>query len=372
MVEHFAGLARSLEGLAVSVDATGGFDSRLVACLLQGRGLPFELATSGRPGTPDTEIARTMAGLLDRPFHLAGHGLEGLDEELEATFRMGDGLTDLRRLHRDRQMALARLARGVGVVAHGGGGELYRDHYVIQDFPFYGNGRVRLGRYYDLRIAAVGLPPEALAPGTRGLLADLRAATIARLEACRAATNNETYDLIYLRLRGPEHFGQYYANYVNMGLDIAAPLLDRDNALAAIATSPWRRFFFLWHRRVITRHCPALAALPTAEGFSASAEPRRMLADLGAFAATQARRAGKKASQRLTGRGRFHVVGAFVADAPDFNHRLRASAHFPRAMERLKAAGVLDPDLAPDAVRDLHVGRILTLGMLLGELEGYG
>jgi len=49
------------------------------------------------PGTPDTEIAREMARLLDRPFHLSGHDLTDLDDQLVATFRDGDGQTDLRR-----------------------------------------------------------------------------------------------------------------------------------------------------------------------------------------------------------------------------------------------------------------------------------
>ena len=77
-------LARSLEGRALSVDATGGFDCRLIVCLLGERGLPFELATSGLPGAPDTEIARGIARLLGRPFHLAGHDLGDLDAELVA------------------------------------------------------------------------------------------------------------------------------------------------------------------------------------------------------------------------------------------------------------------------------------------------
>jgi hypothetical protein len=121
VLERFAALARSLEGRALSVDATGGFDSRLILCLLDDDGLPFELATSGRPGTSDTEVTRTVARLLGRPLHLTGHDLRDLDAELVLTFRAGDGVTDLRRFHRDRQHALARLARGVEVIAHGGG-----------------------------------------------------------------------------------------------------------------------------------------------------------------------------------------------------------------------------------------------------------
>src|SRR4051812_11017084 len=371
VLDRFAALARSLEGRALSVDATGGFDSRLVLCLLGERGLPFELATSGRPGIPDAEIALTIARLLGRPFHLAGHDLGDLDAELVLTFRAGDGITDLRRFHRDRQHALARLARGVEVIAHGGGGELYRDHSFVQDFPLYGSRRVNLERYYDLRVAPVALPPAVLTPAGRELLALARSSAMARLRGCLAPTNNETYDRVYFLLRSPEHFGQHCTNYVNMGLDAVAPLLDYHSALAAVGLPPWERFFHGWHRRVITAHCPRLAALPTADGFSASGEPAWMLRDAWWYGATQVRRVAKKASQRLSGRSRFYNVGAFAADAGDFTARLRASGHFATGLERLKAVGILAPDATGDDLRDIHVGRALTLGMFLGEVEGF-
>lgn len=372
VLERFAGLARSLEGRKLSADATGGFDTRLMICLLERQGLPLELAISGRPGTADTEIARALAELLHRPFHLCEHDLGDLDAQLVATFRAGDGLTDLRRFHRNRQNALARLGRGIEALAHGGGGELFRDHSVIQDFPFYGRSRVDWSRYYELRMAPAALPPGCLGPAGRELLAELKRATIARFAELRAPTNNESYDRAYFHLRSPEFYGQHFSNYINMGLDVAAPFLDRDTALAAIRLSPWRRSFHLWHRRLITEHCPALAALPTADGFSASSEPRRMLGDVAAYAAMQLRRVAKKVSQRVTGRGRFHMVGAFMADAPGFIGQLRLSPPFRPALERLAAVGILAPGLAGETVRDIHVGRVLTAGMLLGELEGLG
>ena len=191
VVDYCRNLARSLDGRVLSVDATGGFDSRLVLCLLGNQGLPFELAISGLPGTEDTEIARRIATMLDRPFHLAGHDLDNFDQVLSATFRDGDGQTDVRRLHRDRQAALARLGRGVEVMAHGGGGEYFRDHYVIQDFPFYGSSRVNFKRYHDLRMMPVELPLEALSSRGRDLFVALRPAMLARFQELLASTNNE-------------------------------------------------------------------------------------------------------------------------------------------------------------------------------------
>ncbi len=371
VLDRFAALARSLEGLALCVDATGGFDSRLIVCLLDGHALPFELATSGPPGIADAEIARTIARLLGRPFHLTGHDLGDLDAELVLTFRAGDGITDLRRFHRDWQHARARLARGIEVMAHGGGGELYRDHCFVQDFPFYGSRRVDLERYYNLRIAPAGLPPGALTPVGRELLAAARSSVLARLQGCLAPTNNETYDRVYFLLRSPEHFGQHCTNYVNMGLDVVAPLLDYPCGLAAIGLPPWSRFFYGWHRRVITARCPRLAVLPTADGFSASGKPTRMLRDAWWYGATQLRRAAKKASQRLSGKARFYNVGAFAADAADFMGRLRASPHYAAGLERLEATGILTASHAGEKLRDIHVGRVLTLGMFLSGVDGF-
>jgi hypothetical protein len=370
VLERFAHLARSLQGRSFSVDATGGFDTRLVICLLAREGVPFELATSGRPGAPDSEIARQMARTLDRPFRLTGHDLSDLDDQLVATFRDGDGQTDLRRFHRDRQNALARLARGVEVFAHGGGGEIYRDHCFIQDFPNYGSRKINLQRYFRLRMMPVSLPADILTRAGRELLAAAQASVLDRFRALAAATNNETYDRIYFLLRSPEHFGQHCANYVNMGLDAVAPLLDYQSALAAIGLPPWSRFFYRWHRGMISARCPDLASLPTADGFSASDTTAAVLRDARSYLATQLRRVGRKLSQRVTGKSRFHNVGAFAADAPDFNRRLRASPHFATGLARLKDVGILGPHATGSDLRDIHVGRVLTLGMFLGEVGG--
>jgi hypothetical protein len=307
--------------------------------------------------------------LTGRSLFVSGHDLSDLDASLIETFRFGDGLTDVRRLHRDRQLALHRLARGIDSIAHGGGGEFFRDHYVIQDFPFYGSAKVNLARFHDMRLMPVGLPRDALTDESAEIIAELRKATLERCASFRRPTNNETYDEIYFNLRAPEHFGQYYSNYINHGLDVVAPLLDERLVRGAMALSPWQRFFHRWHRRAITRHAPRLAALPTADGFTASSSRRLMMRDMGAYGRTQLQRAMRKASQRLVGKARFYTVGAFVADAPGFMGRLRGSPHFARSVSHLKSAGILAATTTGADLRDLHVGRVLTMGLLIEELQ---
>jgi hypothetical protein len=221
-----------------------------------------------------------------------------------------------------------------------------------------------------MRLMPVKLPRAALAKDGAEIMSELRREVIARCAELRRPTNNETYDHIYFALRAPEHFGQYYANYINNGLAVVAPLLDARVVRAAIAILPWRCFFHRWHRTMITRHAPQLAALPTADGVTASADSRAMMRDIGAYGSTQVRRVLRKASQRLTGKARFYTVGAFAADAPSFMVRLRASPHFARSLDRLKSLGILAKDGMGSDLRDVHVGRILTMGFLLEELDG--
>jgi hypothetical protein len=163
--------------------------------------------------------------------------------------------------------------------------------------------------------------------------------------------------------------GQFYANYINMGLDVAAPFLDYRNAHVGMRLPPWQTFFTRWHRATITRVCSALAVLPTSDGYTASNKLRHLPRNVAGYALVQLRRGAKKVSQKLLGKSMFHEVGAFAADAPGFMAHLRASSCFALAVERLKAAGILAPDLDPASVRDIHIGRILTMGLLLDYLS---
>lgn len=369
-VASFEGLARSLKGRRLSVDATGGYDSRVIVCLLKRQGLDFEAAISGLPGTADTRIAQRVADCVNVPFHLYEHDLGGLDDDLERVFLAGDGITDLRRFHRDHNNARARLARGVEIIAHGGAGELFKDQHTLQDFPFYGSSKINLARYYDLRVSPVSMSETDFTSKCAEIFKGMRSRSIKFLESVNSRTNNETYNRIYFFVRSPDLFGQFYSNYINMGLDVAAPYLDYRNAQIGIRLPPWQSFFTRWHRRVLTAHCPRLAALPTAEGYTASDAWRHLPRNLTGFTLTQIRRGAKKASQRLTGKSRFYRAGAFVADAGNFMGGLRQSRQYASAIERLKSAGILAPDLDPAGVHDAHVGRMMTMGLLLRRLDG--
>jgi asparagine synthetase B (glutamine-hydrolysing) len=370
VLAYFRDLARSMSGERVSVDVTGGFDSRLIACMLAYHGLDYEIAITGRDGAADIELARNVAAALGRPFFPHHHDIARLEEELETVFRLGDGQHEIRGFHRDWQNARARLSRGVQVIAHGGGGDMFKDFQVVHDFPRYNSPRIDLERYYDLRLAPLRMPMAALSPEAQALVPGIRSRMLARMAEYRAATNNRTFDQVSFYLRDPEFFGRYYSNYINLGLDVVAPYLDWRNAAVAHAMSPWRRMMNRWHRAVMTRHCPKIAALPTTDGYTASSELRFLVPNLLGFARNNARRIMRKSAQRLLGRTLFEKAGVAEFNAADYLARLRASAAFGRAVGELQRAGVLARDLDPAILPDHHVPRLLTAGMFLEHLAG--
>ena len=153
-----------------------------------------------------------------------------------------------------------------------------------------------------------------------------------------------------------------------MGLDVVAPLMDRDVAMAAIALSPWSRLMEGQHRRLIEGLNARVAALPTANGYSASCRPALLARDLVGFAANEARRVVNKLGQRHLGRAPFPRAGALDTDAPGFADRMRQLPTFRSALARLQERGIYAPGLDPMAVRTHEVGRILTLGLCFDRL----
>lgn len=367
---YFADLAHAVQGRRLSVDATGGFDTRLNLCLLHACGASFEMAVSSAPDSPDKRIAERIAGLLRHEFVATGHDIEHLEEELPATFADADGQADLRHFHRNRQNVLGRRARGIETLVHGGGGEVFRDYFFAHDFPFYGTRRTNFERYYDLRIATVRWPEQYFGPAYRPLIAAAREASLRQFADWQAERNHLSCNRVAYFLRAPEFFGPFFSSYVDLGVEVVAPFLDYDVAMAGMRLSPWQGFYNRWHRAELTRHNPELAALPTSEGYSASNEIRHLPADLFAYGLAQASRVGKKLGQRALGKTLFHRVGALASDAPGYAERLRQTPAFVAAVERLKRAEVLAPELVPDDLREAHCGRVLTLGMLLGHFEG--
>jgi hypothetical protein len=364
-VAHYAYLAKTLAGRRVSVDLTGGFDSRLNACLLARHGLDFEVAISGPPGSSEVVISKQVAQILGKDLHVMQHDVSSLDADLLSMFHEGDGLCDVVLHQLARQRQAQRKSRGIEVAISGDMGGLYKDFWWLQDMPRYASRRANLERLYDLRIMPIPLPRRYLAGDVAEAYSQLRRATLERFAGLRAATNTETYDNLFFYYREPVVAGRFLTHHINHYVDFAAPLADYDNAMVGFGLPRLLRFFNGFHRRMLTEHCPKAARVKTTSGVSASADGWDVAIDALGYSIRTGRLICRKVGQRLFGRTWFPPDSPRDPAVPA---RVRRSPEFRQSLSALKDLHVLDDELAPDSIRDSDVGRILTLGMLVRHL----
>jgi len=128
-LQNLCDVASSLKNNKISMDLTGGSDSRLLTVIFREAGIDFETAVSGMSGHPDVEISKMAAGLLRTTHYVTYHKAENIDlaHELEETFVNCDGLSDILNIHRLYQFDCDRGERRITLAISGSSGELYKD-----------------------------------------------------------------------------------------------------------------------------------------------------------------------------------------------------------------------------------------------------
>jgi len=349
----------------LSVDLTGGLDSRVIACLLSRRGLEFETAVAGYENNPDVHIARHIASFLRRPFFWFSNPELPVDTCLRAAFEISRSELDIVLFHRAVLHADARRARHIDTIAHGGGGELLRDHAFVHEFPFY-NRRVRnYTRMYQMRLRPMRFNKVIMSHDMKKIYESSENYTVDKLKQWTGDTAAQTCDMIYYYGRYQEFFGATYSIYTRMGFNVFSPFLDRKVAESCIMYPPWKRVFALLHRRILSSNCPELARFRTMDGLTGSLETKDILRDLPRHAGVQIRRLARKVSEKYVGKSAFYKVGAPAAEMPGYRTRVRKSECMKVALDVLKNENILAKDAAERDISDTHLGRIITLGLLI-------
>jgi hypothetical protein len=358
--------ATSVAAEKVSIDLTGGIDSRLLAVILEYFGLPFELAVSGADDHEDVTIAREVAKILNRPLNVNHHESGDFEGSLPALFEACDGLFNVASGHGPLQNQRKRKARGATLMITGAGGELFKDFWWLQDFPFYRQRTSHIGRLYSMRIVPVAPRHDYFAEPYANVSRCLRRTYLQRLAGYASPTNTQTYDRIYYYVKMRDVVGRMMSNHAWL-LHCYAPYLEPEIATVGYRLPRSMRFFNSFHRQMTTRYCPAAARIHTTEGgMSVSSEPGAIAVDLAKYVINRVSRLDRKIGQTI-----FRRRGLERGPTnPAFEHDLQRYAATKRGFERLKDAGILRSDLALADVPPQYCGNVLSLGMFLDWVEG--
>jgi Asparagine synthase len=355
--------ATAVQNETVSVDITGGADSRLLAAALAYYGLPFEMATGGRPGIPDVRIGAKVAETLGRPFYPTYHSAArtNWDELVHLT----EGMFDISKLSRLMQLSRDRKSRGVTLSVSGACGELFREIWWMQDFPFYARRKARIDRLFALRIAPYPFDDSLLAERYRVISKTYREKVLQRIWKFAVPSNGKSYDRVYYYFELPSAGGCFVTSSVNL-LKVGLPYVDHDVIRIGYNLPPMQRVFSRFHRRMMTRYSPNVAKLASTEaGVSLSSGFLPMSADLSRYLLDRSKRLTKKVGQQVLRKTFFQES----SDDPKITGALTQALAKAKSTEVLADHGIFDRAIAPNALPARYLGRVFALARLIERLE---
>ncbi|GBD39784.1 hypothetical protein HRbin37_02070 [bacterium HR37] len=361
-LDFFEGFVSSIKDEKVSIDLTGGIDSRLLAVLLDYFGLEFETAVVGIRGNQDIEIAKEVASILKHDIHITYHSIDNLEKDLYELFAMCDGLCNILKCHTQLQDNRGRLHRGVSLKLSGAGGELYKDFWWLQDFPFYKKKRANLERLFDLRIAPIPFKHFYLSDDYIETSINIRQKVLKELSKYIRDTNTKTYDNIYFSYKMSEVGGRSLTNNFYSALKGYAPLLELDLVRYGFNLPRRERFFNNFHRKIITSVNPDIARIQTTgSGMSVSSKSLDIIQDIGKYLVNISIRLTKKVAQKYLRRTYFQESPIH----PDFYSKLRKLSITKDSIDLLKDEGIINKKIDIDDIDNNYIGNFISLAFLM-------
>lgn len=357
----FKNLLPSLENKRISLDITGGSDSRMLIALFNDSVQNLELSITGKESNQDVNIAKEIARKVNQSFYLTEHqGGKVSDDKLRELCFLSDGMLDLTVYHRLNQYYQERVGRGVELQVTGAGGELYKDFWWLQDFPFYNKKAANLSRLYDTRISSLSLDERIFTKQYRQSLRKLRENTISKFKKMFVGNSNtQTYDQIYYEYKMTSSAGTL-VNIANRSLLTYSPLLEYDLFRIGYNLPRFSRFFNLFQRKIISDNLPLIARIKTTDGHGLSTNTLSLIKDVLVYFIDKIKRVLKLILRKVFKKTYFQespVDGAIYSE-------IRKSSTFLDSFNSLKSKGVLDNDLKLEEIPDSLVGKICSLGYL--------
>lgn len=365
ILDFFKGFYEAVKHKKISLDLTGGTDTRFIVSFFDYLHADFELAISGIEGIKDIEIPREIARILGKDFFATYHHIGDITDDLiRDLFYLTDAQADLLVFHRLYHFFLDRKARGVELQIGGDSGAFYKDFIWLQDFPFYNRKKPKIKRLYDLRLESISYPHDQLGEKTKALSREFRENFIKKLYTYQLETNTKTYDNIYFNYKIPGSVSTFMT-VENRMLETYRPLLEPDLIRYGFGQKRSKRFFNNFQREIITRYSPGIAGVRTTEsGVTCSSRRIDKLKDTGKYVLNKQMRLTKQILRKILKKTYFTESPT----NPGIFKKVAGLDIFKNQIPLLKDYGIINKDLKIEDMRDNDIGKFLVIGLLLREL----
>jgi len=365
MGDFFSDLIYAIGDKKISVDLTGGFDSRLILSFFKKSDIKFELAISGQPNNKDIKIGKKVASKISKEFYPTYHTTKKFEiEDMYEIFKLSDAQVDIVDYHRNSQLNNDRLSRNVEIQLSGVGGELYKDFWWLHDFPFYNKSVTNLEKLYNFRIEATAFPHSLLGKRLLKNSKALKNDTIRKLKSYVLENNTKSYDNIYFNYKMKTNAGVYVTS-ANNYLTSYAPLLERELVKIGFGLKRRNRFFNYFHRKMISKNYPEISRIKTTDGTTTSSLIIDILLDIIFYIVDKVKRIAKQIIRKILNK-------TYLQETPT-NQNIypiaKSTDLFKKSIETLKRLNIIADDADCKNIPNQLTGKILTLSLLFERLK---
>jgi hypothetical protein len=354
----------------VSVDLTGGMDSRTLVSMLHYLGLDFEVAVRGKDSDPDVQIGTEVAKAMGKQLQVCYSRVDDLESQLPHMLNICDGSLDIIKSYSALQLQRERVQRGITLMCSSNGGELYRDDWWLQDFPFYARKKANVERFCTYRLLFKEPDHSFLAGDYREISRGYRKRLLQDVSRFIVPGNTQTYDRIVFQFRIRDLVGRYVTNHTRL-LRCYVPFVERDGLIFGYNLPRSERLFDYFVRKTVTKCLPGAAGIRTTRGnVTMSGEWSGMVKDFYKYSNDKLTRVKRSLEQKYLkkyyrSRGKLDVP----LEPPQLFPALRRSERVKAAVARLKDAHILNGDLQTEGLKNEYLGTVLTLGLVMERLD---
>ncbi len=327
--------------------------------------MDLSLFTASSQIKKESSIAKKISDILGIEHLEIENTLSDPDFELKSSDLLSEGLVNTINMHRNIQVADFRKRHGFNLIFNGNGGALYKEIYMMHEFPFYTIGKLDAARTYRMRIEPIGFKFNLLDINFADLRHRLDDSIISKMKNLISSTKVESLMNIRYKLIVPTLTGALSSTIINNYYDVYSPFLEYSLFLYSIRQNVSEKVFDMWHRKLITKYNRRVARLSTTNDVTSSSEYRYMAKDEFITIYNRGYRLLRKISQKTLRKTLF--LGNSLSDS--YYSNVRNSKYVRENLQFLVDIGILKKNIDINYISNNTLGNLISVSYFLQEID---
>ncbi len=353
--------SQSIKNHKISIDITGGIDSRLLATIFDYNNVQFIGFVSTNKNSKEYRIGKKITNMLKIKYYIHEHNIDKLEKKLKDSLIFSDGVYDIVKATRSIQVCELLEKKNINLSISGVGGELYKEFLYLQEFPFLFGKKININKLYELRFEAINASDNIFNDQYKKINRKLKMSIINDLYKYKKDNKIKTIDSIWYLFKIPSINGFNTSNIIKNYYNIAIPLLEIPLFSIAYNLPIIEKLFDRFHRKKTTFYNKKIARIITTQDISVSNEKTYLIFDLLLSILNKIKRLIRLFLRKTIGK-------VYFLDSPfhkDLYKELRKLQITKDCIEYFKRNNILSKNVTIENINNKYIGNLLTVYMLL-------